>query len=511
MAVYSKVKNVNTSFGGAKGIVVPNGATADRDPSVVVGTIRYNTDLGLIEQYNALGWQSVDAPPTVSSITGIINENSNSTITITGSNFKTGAIVSIEGPAVSGIPRNLVTTYVSATQLTAASNAAAVNYVGGQVFDVKVTNPSGLASTLASAGTIDRDPLWTTPAGSLGTVFDRGRSVVFTVAASDPDGTGTISYSLTSGSLPSGATLNSSSGAISGFSAVASDTTSTFTLRATSSIGSQTADRTFSITVRAPTITAFTSTGSSSFSVPTGVTSVEVLVVAGGGGGGGRSGGGGGAGGVVYSPSYPVSPGGSIPLSVGGGGNGNPEGAGSQGSNTVFGVITANGGGFGGNDSPTVGNPGGSGGGAHYNAGAGSATQGSFPAVGGTGYGNSGASGTGAPTHNSGGGGGAGAAGAGVPTGVAGGEGGAGRQFPAFPGYGQPTAGWFGGGGAGGGHPDGPTGQSNGGTGGGGTSPGGSYGPVYNGGTNTGGGGAGCQQGIGRGGNGGPGIVLVKF
>jgi hypothetical protein len=101
MAVYSKVKNVNTSFGGTKGIVVPSGATAERDPSVVVGTIRYNTDLGLIEQYNALGWQSVDAPPTVSSITGIINENSNSTITITGSNFKTGAIVSIEGPAVS--------------------------------------------------------------------------------------------------------------------------------------------------------------------------------------------------------------------------------------------------------------------------------------------------------------------------------------------------------------------------------------------------------------------------
>jgi hypothetical protein len=32
-----------------------------------------------------------------------------------------------------------------------------------------------------------------------------------------------------------------------------------------------------------------------------------------------------------------------------------------------------------------------------------------------------------------------------------------------------------------------------------------------NGTTNTGGGGSGCQQGVGRGGNGGPGIVLVKF
>ena len=47
------------------------------------------------------------------------------------------------------------------------------------------------------------------------------------------------------------------------------------------------------------TITSYTSTGPATFSVPVGITSVEVLVVAGGGGGGGNHAGGGGAGGLV--------------------------------------------------------------------------------------------------------------------------------------------------------------------------------------------------------------------
>jgi len=105
MGNYSQYKNVNTVFGGTYGITVPSGQQAERASSTVVGTLRYNTDLGLIEQYNALGWQSVDAPPTISSVAGVINQNTTSTITVTGSNFKTGGVIYVTGAAVSSIDR----------------------------------------------------------------------------------------------------------------------------------------------------------------------------------------------------------------------------------------------------------------------------------------------------------------------------------------------------------------------------------------------------------------------
>ena len=70
------------------------------------------------------------------------------------------------------------------------------------------------------------------------------------------------------------------------------------------------------------TITSFTSTGAFTYSVPTGVTSVDVLIVAGGGVGGQDVGGGGGAGGMVEAFGYPLTPGGSVPGSVGAGGAG---------------------------------------------------------------------------------------------------------------------------------------------------------------------------------------------
>jgi len=128
-----------------------------------------------------------------------------------------------------------------------------------------------------------------------------------------------------------------------------------------------------------------------SWTCPTGVTSIEVLVVAGGGAGG--SAGGGGAGGLIYNSAFPVVPGTAYSVTVGTGGAGF-TGAGSanaigvNGTNSVFGTLTAIGGGGGGayGTSNINGASGGSGGGAghdttnaiaHY-GGAGTAGQG-FP------------------------------------------------------------------------------------------------------------------------------------
>ena len=96
-------------------------------------------------------------------------------------------------------------------------------------------------------------------------------------------------------------------------------------------------------------------TTSGIFIVPTGVTSVEVLVVAGGGGGGcgeSNSGGsgGGGAGGLVYVSAESVVSLSEISVVVGAGGAGvSSKANGNNGGNSSFGSITALGGGGGGN------------------------------------------------------------------------------------------------------------------------------------------------------------------
>jgi hypothetical protein len=98
----------------------------------------------------------------------------------------------------------------------------------------------------------------------------------------------------------------------------------------------------------------FTTVGSTTWTAPIGVTSVEYLVVAGGGGAGNgfdNAGGGGGAGGMVLTGTINVTPGQSYTITVGDGGiggdNARANNAGTDGENSVFGSITALGGGRG--------------------------------------------------------------------------------------------------------------------------------------------------------------------
>lgn len=101
-------------------------------------------------------------------------------------------------------------------------------------------------------------------------------------------------------------------------------------------------------------IESFTTVGTTSWTAPTGVTSVQYLVVGGGGGGGGgydTGGGGGGGGGMVLTGTLSVTPGSTYTITVGAGGAAStnsypstPETAGGTGSNSVFSSVTALGG-----------------------------------------------------------------------------------------------------------------------------------------------------------------------
>lgn len=121
-------------------------------------------------------------------------------------------------------------------------------------------------------------------------------------------------------------------------------------------------------------VVEFRTVGSTTWTVPNGVTSIEYLVVAGGGGGAGgqaseHGGGGGGAGGVL-SGVLNVTPG-SISVTVGdGGAGGTANAAGGNGTDSsLAGTLNAVGGGRGGTYfSPNAANAGGSGGGAGASA-----------------------------------------------------------------------------------------------------------------------------------------------
>jgi len=249
---------------------------------------------------------------------------------------------------------------------------------------------------------------------------------------------------------------------------------------------------------------SFTSVGTTSWTAPTGVTNVEVLVVAGGGGGGSGDGGGGGggAGGLVYQSEHDVVPGTAYTITVGGKGTGGAYGGSNKGSNgtdSIFDTITAIGGGGGGSHS--TGNNGGSGGGGGYPSQLeGSATQGD--SGGGTGYGNDGGVGGAASgAYGGGGGGGADTAGA-TGTTVVGGDGGAGTSYD-ISGSSLVYAAGGGGGTNGSGYTAGVGGSSVGGEGGNG------HAGVAASPANRGSGGGGGGSAFAAGGNGSDGIVLL--
>jgi len=232
---------------------------------------------------------------------------------------------------------------------------------------------------------------------------------------------------------------------------------------------------------------------------------VEYLVVAGGGGGGQNSGGAGAGGGLLQGID-PVPNGQTLLVTVGGGGAGGHGGSGDGvvGQNSVFGSITAFGGGYGGYNA-LPGGSGGSGGG----GGAGSTSFANQTILSGQGTANQGNAGGlglgGGAGGQAGGGGGAGTVGLNAPVANVAGNGGAGIASAI-----SGTVTTYAGGGGGGTYPNTSV-PGTGGVGGGGAGASVASAAGTNGSPNTGGGGGGGAGGGGIGGTGGSGIVTVSY
>ena len=227
---------------------VPHGTTAERPSSPAAGYMRFNTDQGTLEQWNTTtnSWQAIDSPPIITSLaySGSLtaaDPAGGETITLTGTNFKSGATVTVGGTSASSVSLVNSTTITFTTPVKTAGD-----------YDAVVINSNGLQATLTNGISYNGTPAFTTAAGNVGSVQEDVAMSTITIVAAEPDG-GTLAYSVTSGALPTGVSLGSANGQLTGTpnANITSDTTFNFTVTATDD-ENQTNSRAFNLIVLRP-------------------------------------------------------------------------------------------------------------------------------------------------------------------------------------------------------------------------------------------------------------------
>ena len=189
-----------------------------------------------------------ETKPTISSLTPSVITNDPSNVVIAGANFQAIPRVHAINTATGIWYEASTVTYTSASSITANFTLT----VDSANYRIRVENPDGNAVISgADALNVSDAPVWTTGAGSLGTIAGNFSGTVATVAATGD----TIAYTEVSSPLvltnasSANCALNSSTGAITtsdfGGSST-SPTLYTFTIRATDAQG-QTSDRIFTL------------------------------------------------------------------------------------------------------------------------------------------------------------------------------------------------------------------------------------------------------------------------
>jgi len=206
------------------------------------GTVT-NAEFQYINSLTSNAQTQIDAVPTISTLTSIAYPGSATALStaggddlvVTGTGFAAGLTATIDGTSCSTI------TIDSSTQVTLATPAkSASTYINGLV--MVATNGLSISATVDYSGV----PVWTTASGEI-LSFTKLTATTVTVAAT---GDAPITYAVTSGALPGGLSLVSSTGVISGTGTdnVGAATTYNFTITATDA-QTQTSARAFSIEV----------------------------------------------------------------------------------------------------------------------------------------------------------------------------------------------------------------------------------------------------------------------
>jgi hypothetical protein len=161
------------------------------------------------------------------------------TIVITGTGFVTGVSAVLAGTQIGAV------SLISSTQISFTTPAKSAG-----TYALVVYNSSGGAAILVPGVVYSGFPTFLTISGSIGTVYETNAISTSVSAPSDSS----VTYTLASGTLPAGATLNSN-GTITGTAPVdAGSTTYTFAIKATDA-ELQDVTRTFTITVNTDVVT----------------------------------------------------------------------------------------------------------------------------------------------------------------------------------------------------------------------------------------------------------------
>jgi len=256
-------RTAGLNVGGTAYIKVPIGTTAQRPAAGTAGMLRFNSTLGKLEQHDGTTWTAITSPPVITSVSYPGSQTAadpagGETITITGTNFASIPVVKLISSNNTEYDA-LSESFVSSTSITFVTPN--VSATGDGDYDLRVENPDGGVALKENFITIDGPVTFTSPAaGSTIASVDEGQSISATVVASEPD-SGTITYSVSAGALPSGVNLNTSTGVISGTApTTGSDTNYNFTIKATDP-ENQFATRSFVINVTVP----FNMSGGTSF------------------------------------------------------------------------------------------------------------------------------------------------------------------------------------------------------------------------------------------------------
>lgn len=386
------INSALTQFPAAATIIISDTellATTPQDFTVSDGplAVRVSQYSGFSTITSAINTGNTPIWATSSGSFGTKYENESVSITLSAPDSDAGATVTFA--LQSGLlPLGLTL----ATDGTLSGTIPQTDNVTTYNFTVRATDNAGnytdrSFSMVSSPVTIT----WSTAAGVLPNANNINAYSQTTSASSS--GNVPIAYSITTGSLPSGLSLNSSTGEITG-TAVDAEAIYTFTVRASTAY--RTSDREFSITQvlqvvatggSESTVNGFkyhTFTSSGTLNVTSGGKITVMMVGGGGGGGSTAAGGGGGAGAYVYKTNYSITAQNySIVIGDGGAGAaetnaGSPYGSdgvvrfASNGGNTTAFGLTALGGGCGGSNN--AGTAGGSGGGSATAAAGGTST-----------------------------------------------------------------------------------------------------------------------------------------
>lgn len=178
--------------------------------------------------------------------------NQNNTTTITGQNFATDVVVTFTGTDSVARSAKSISRTNSTTLVVTRPDDMPTTY---SPYTITVSNPGITVPTssnlhkLTNSITAGNAPVWVTAATL--PAYRKDAAYSQTIQATDSDGGSSITYSIVSGTLPSGITFNTSTGTFSGTPTTNAANPYTYTIRATDA-GANFVDRAFTVQQLAP-------------------------------------------------------------------------------------------------------------------------------------------------------------------------------------------------------------------------------------------------------------------